>query len=271
MSRKVSLITMGSFNPVVLKKTLDSFVGSGICSEVIFGDMTIFKDDTELIKSYQEEYNMTIVPLPFDYIFKNGFSSVLNKLIEYADNPLTLYMNISEVIDEDYGINNIVDNNKDCNTFYFTHRQENHRWFRMNDRDYLKWSGNIHEESTGDFKPYHKPIFMMKDLEKDLHNPFKAKCANDFKECVYFQQYLNLIDFPEKQGETNDGWIPFAKDNYDSMKERLLKKGARYEAFQEGNLEKYMNDVMTNPEFEKERFESSNMIEFQGDPKFLGK
>lgn len=123
----------------------------------------------------------------------------------------------------------------------------------------------IHEEVVGEHKPYHKPIFTMADLEKDMHNTFKAKVFNDVKEIVYFQQYKNLIDYPERQGGTNSGWLKFAKDNYDSMTERLEKKGKRYQAFIDGSLYNYLEQVYGDKEFEKERFESDNMIAFQGD------
>lgn len=262
---------MGAGNVIVLEETLKSFVGSGICNEVIYGDLLLWQHDREIVKSYQDKYNLKFVFFKFDFIFKNGFSAVLNELSERASNDIVVYMNTSEIISVDNGVKDIIKNNEDCNTFYFDHATDKHRWFRCYNRHDLKWSGMIHEELIGDYKPYHKPIFTMGDLEKDLQDPLKAKILNDIKEICYFQQYINLIDFPERQGATNEGWIPFAKDNYGSMKERLLKKGARYEAFKVGDLEKYMNDVMTNPEFKKERFESSNMIEFQGSPMFLDK
>ena len=112
---------------------------------------------------------------------------------------------------------------------------------------------------------------MMADLEKDLQDPLKAKILNDIKELCYFRQYNSIVDRPDLLGETDPGWVKFATDDYDSMKQRLLKKGKRFQAFIDGDLNAYMEDVLTNPEFEEERFESSSKIEFQGDPKFLGK
>lgn len=260
---------MGSGNVKVLEETLKSFVGSGICTDVVYGDLLIFPEDRKIVELYQEKYNIKIVRFPFDYIFASGFSSLLNVLAAKAKNNLVIYMNTSEVISIDYGVNDIVNNNPDCNTFFFTHAVDPHRWHRLYDRRELRWSGMIHEEVVGEHRPYHKPIFQMADLEKDLDNTLKAKVFNDVKEMVYFQQYINLIDFPERQGGTNSGWLSFAKDNYESMMARLKAKGARYEAFIEQDYDKYMKDIMTNPEFEKERFESSVLIDFQGDKKTL--
>jgi len=258
---------MGAGNVKVLRKTLESF--SGVCNEVIYGDLLLFPEDREVIKSYEKEFNLKICEFPFNWIFEYGFSSCLNILADSSTNNTVMYMNTSEVIDEDYGITETIKNNPNCNTFFFTHRTDPHRWHRTYNRKELKWSGLIHEQLKGEYRPYHKPIFMMADLEKDMHDPLKAKILNDVKEIVYFQQYNNIVDFPERLGETDPGWIKFATDDYDSMKERLLKKGKRYQAFIDGDLEAYMKDVMTNPEFENERFESSLRIEFQGDKKFL--
>lgn len=260
---------MGAGNVKVLKKTLDSF--KDICDEVIYGDLLIFKDDREIIKSYQEEYNLRIVPFKFDYLFKNGFSPLLNELSFHASNDLVIYMNTSEAILTDHGILSAVKQNPDCNTFYFDHSTDPHRWYRMYNKNELKWSGRIHEELQGEYRPYHKPVFTMQDYEKDLDNPFKAVVLNSLKECVYFHNYMSIVDHPETLGATNQGWVQFAKENYDSMKERLIKKGKQYEAMLEGGYKKFMLDIYSNPDFEKQRYDSSNLIEFQGSPMFLGK
>lgn len=263
----ISLITMGSGNVKVLKETLESF--KGIYDEVIYGDLLLFPEDREILRSYKDEYKITIIPFPFNFLFEQGFSCLLNILARAASHRYVMYMNTSEVIDEDYDMQEIVWGNTDCNAFFFTHRTDPHRWYRIYNPKELQWSGVIHEQLEGEYKPYHKPVFMMADKEKDLDDPLKAKILNDVKEIVYFQQYKSLVDSPQRLGATDPGWIKFATENYKSMQERLLNKGDRYKAFIDGNLEAYMHDVMTNPEFEKERFKSSIAIEFTGDKKFL--
>lgn len=263
MKTGITLLTMGAGNVKVLKDTLGSF--KNVCDEVIYGDLLLFPEDREIVKGYQKEYNLKIVPFKFDYLFHNGFSSLLNVLASRATNDIVVYMNTSEIIDEDYGIVESVKSNQNCNAFFFIHRTDPHRWYRMYNRRELKWSGRLHEQLEGDYRPYHKPIFMMADLEKDLDSPLKAKVLNDVKEIVYFRNYMSIVEAPDSLGATDSGWVKFATENYDSMQHRLLKKGKRYEAFFEGDFKKYMMDVYSNPEFEKERFESSNLIAFQGD------
>lgn len=267
MKTGITLITMGAGNVKVLGKTLESF--SKVCDEVVYGDLLMFPEDREVLKSYQRQYNMGVVRLPFHYIMKHGFSSLLNLLASQASNDHVIYMNTSEVIEIDNGILKTMSPEYNC--YYFDHATDPHRWYRFYNRHELKWSGVIHETLVGDHRPYHKPVFRMADLEKDMDNPFKAKVLNDIKEIVYFYQYTRLVDEPQVLGGTDPGWINFAKENYESMVERLLKKGKRYEAFLRENYDMYMQDVILNPEFEKERFESSTLIEYQGDPKFLGK
>src|SRR6186713_1662679 len=115
IERKISLITMGQANPKALRRTLESF--KGIVDEVVFGDVLVFQEDRELIETYRVLYNLRIIPLPFNFIFHVGFSSTLNFLISNAKNDLCLYSNLSEIIDEDYGINEIVNSNPECNSF----------------------------------------------------------------------------------------------------------------------------------------------------------
>lgn len=264
MNRDVTLITMAAGNPKAFLKTLEST--KGVVSEIIFGSLIIFKEDRELIEAYQKEYNLKIFEYPFEFIFKNGFSAILNSLAIKASNDLIMYLNVSEIISEGKeNVLQVVNDNPNCDCFYFDHKSESHRWFRTYDRTKFSWSGLIHEEIQGDGTPYHLPLFTMADEEKDLDSEFKSKVLNDIKEIVYWNQLIRIADNPELLSGTSIGWLQFAKDGYTSMKERLSKKGNRQIAFEKGELEIYLNDIYTNPEFEKERFASNNMIGFQGD------
>lgn len=265
----ITLLTMGAGNVKVLRETLESL--SSVCDEVIYGDMLLFDDDREILHSYQKEFNIKIIRFKFDYLFANGFSVLLNSLAIHSTNSICMYLNTSEVIDEDYGIVETIRNNPECNTFYFIHRTDPHRWFRTYNKHELKWSGRIHEQLQGEYKPFHKPIFMMKDLEKDMDDSFKAKVFDTAKEIVYFRNYMAIIDKPDEWGETDLGWEQFATENYDSFKERLLKMGSAYRAYIDGDLEAFLNYCHNNPEFGYKQFESNIAIEYQQSPMFLGK
>lgn len=262
----ITLITPTQGNPIALKRTLDSV--KEVVDQIIIGSVCVFEKDLNIIKSYSNEYNIKIIELPFNHIFKAGFSDTLNILSAHASNDVAIYLNVGEVIEKSEGA--ILDKiNSNYNCYYIDHSSESHRWYRVFSPKEMKWSGMLHEEITGNFRPFHKPLFTFADTEKDMGNPFKAAVYNDIKELCYFNLYNRIVDEPHNLGATNEGWIQFAKDNYDSMKERLLKKGKRYQAFIDGDLDAYMKDAYENPEFEKERFESSIRIEFQGDKKFL--
>jgi len=262
---KITLVTMGQANPVALKRTLDSF--KGVVDEIVFGDLLIFETDRALIEAYQEQYNMKIVKLAFNYIFEHGFAYTLNTLADFATHDWVLYMNVSEVIDGEHPIKEQM--SKAYNCYSFDHKVDPHRWFRLYNRKELKWGGLIHEELIGDLRPCPFHVFRMMDTEKDMEDPFKAKVSNDVKELTYFNQYIRLVNRPELRGNTNQHWIDYATRDFDSLIERLEKKGKRYQAFEEGNLTMYLEDVYTNPEFEQERFKSSELINFQGDRKLL--
>ncbi len=254
---------MSQGNTIALKRTLDSF--KGIVDEIIYGDLLIFEDDRKVIEKYKKKYNLKTIKFPFNYIFENGFSSLLNNLAEYATNDLVLYMNCSEIVDGEERILRLINELfHGYNCFAFDHETDKHSWFRLYNRKELKWQGLIHEEIVGERRdcPYY--IFRMKDTEKDMGNAFKAKVYNDIKELTYFNQYIKLVEHPELQGITNDWWVSFAKENYESMKDRLQKKGKRYEAFLEGNLQKFIDDINSNPEFKNEKHVSSTLVNFQG-------
>lgn len=254
---------MGQGNILVLKKTLDSF--KGIVDEVVYGDLLIFPEDREILKTYEQEYNLRSIKLPFNYIFQMGFSSVLNFLISNAKNDMVLYMNTSEVIDENYGINEIVDREENSNCFYFSHREEKHRWFRCFDRTQMAWSGVIHEEARPvmiDEKPYHKPIFMMSDIEKDMNDSFKAYVFNRVKEICYDNNYLKLVEAPKICGATNMGWVNFVSGQYDAMKKRTLEHEF-YTAFSLGDFNLLM-EVINSTSFVEKELISSHGMNFQG-------
>lgn len=264
----ISFITPTQGNPIALKRTIDSL--KGICDEFIIGSVCVFEDDQKTIESYIDEYNIKIIELPFNHIYENGFSATLNLLDSFAKNDDVIYLNVGEIVES--GIENVL-NQMDAqyNCYYIDHMVERHRWFRCYSKFEMEWSGLIHEELTGEHRPYRKPLFRFADTEKDMTNTFKAAVYNDTKEICYWRQLMRIVDEPELLGATSIGWVQFAKDNYQTMKDRLALKGNRPKAFEEGNLQMYLDDIYSNPEFEKERFESNHIIEFQGDPKYLGK
>ena len=270
MKTGITLVTMSQGNPLVLKETFDSFWG--VVDEIIFGDLTIFNDDAELIKSYQNDFNLKIVKYPFNYIFNNGFSSILNDLISYSTNEWCIYMNCSEVIEKGReSILETIGDNPECNTFYFDHKTDGHRWFRLGKKSELKWDGLIHESlgPLDNYRPYHRPLFTMCDLPKDNDNPFKSRCYDFCKEIVYFNNYRRLIDDPNMLGNTDPGWLKFAKENYQSFIDRMENKGDFYRAFLEDNIDLLYSYIHNSPDFEKQRLESSIILEYQNDKKFL--
>lgn len=267
MKTGISLLCMGNGNIKVLRETFRSV--TGICDEIVYGDLLLWESDREIVKSYAKEFNLKIVPFNFSYLYHKGFSSLLNELAVHATNEYVMYLNTSEVIEVDYGILDAIKNNPECNAFYFTHPQENHRWFRTYKKSELQWSGILHEQLAGEYTPYHKSIFRMKDLPKDMDDIKKAKILDSLKEIVYFRQYMNIIDHPDRLGETDSGWVKFAKDNYDSFRNRLAKRRDQEGALMFGDLDKFLDAA--EYDIENNVFKSSIAIEYQNDPAYLDK
>lgn len=270
MKTGISGVTMLSGNVIVLEETIKSL--STICDEIVIGDLIVFPEDKEVLLRYALKYNIRIIKLSFDHLFKYGFSSVLNYLAFRAINNTILYLNVSEIIDIDNGILGIL--NPEYNCYHFDHATDKHRWHRFYDKRELQWSGRIHEALEAlpgcDFRPYHKAIFRMADLEKDMQSEFKAYVFNSIKEITYFRNYMSILDEPESMGATDPGWIPFVKDNYDYWKNKLESKGGMYKAFLTGDYDLLMQSINDGKKgFENEKFESNIGIEYQGDKKYL--
>lgn len=268
MKKWITLITPAHANPIALKRTIDS--ARSICDEIIVADLCMFKEDRIEMGKYCNMYNLKLTNLPFNFLYKYGFSEVLNILSLQAKNDIILYLNVGEIVDVLWhdAFSNVTG---EYSAWYIDHATEKHRWWRCYDRRYLKWSGRIHEELVGEYKPYHKPIFTFADTDKDMVNPFKAWVANDVKEMVYWRQLMCIVDHPSEIGATNMGWLQFATSQYEGMKERMKAKGDRVRAFDIGDLDMYFNDLRNNPHLIDFPFESTEFIEFQGDPKFLNK
>lgn len=261
----LSFITPTQGNPLALLRTMESL--KGVCDEFVVGDVCLFEDDSKKIREYKKQFNLKIVKLSTNYIFKNGFSDTLNILASTATNDMVIYLNVGEIIEVGDNIINKI--SPDYNAYYIDHGQEKHRWWRCYNRHELKWSGLIHEELIGEYRPFHKPLFRFADTEKDNDDAFKSKCYDDVKELCYFNQLCRLVDDNSLLGATSGGWIQFASDQYQSMQERLNAKGGRWEAFKKGDMRMYLEDILSNPEFEKQRFESSLLIEYQNGKRHL--
>lgn len=234
--KMLTLITPTQGNPIALKRTIDSLIG--VVDEVIVGSVCIFPEDEEMIKSYNGDISVQLVKLPFNYIFRNGFSDTLNRLASHAKNDWVVYLNVGEVVEKgkDEILNKI---NGNYNCYYLDHATEKHHWFRVYNRRQIEWSGIIHEELSGDNNRPNteEPLFTFADTDKDIQDAKYAKVMTDCKELVYFNLYVKLIDQPHLVYKTNEGWLRFSADGYHSFIQRMHEKGDMYEAFVTGDYE----------------------------------
>lgn len=235
-----TLITPAQGNPEALKRTIDSL--QEVVDEVVVGWVGIFPEDKEKILSYGDEISLSLIELPFNFIFKNGFSATLNLLSQYASNDMVMYLNVGEVLVSDKNeLKNRISSSYNC--YYIDHPHERHHWYRIYNKNEIKWGGIIHEEIVGDLKPCSVPLFTFDDTPKDGEGTEYWKVMNTIKEAVYFNQYVKLVDQPHLIANTNQGWIQFAADGYRSFIERLHQKGDMYEAMITGDYELLMKSI----------------------------
>ncbi len=237
----ISLATVTQTNPVALRRTVDNLKASfgGLCNEFVVGDVSIFPGQ------FSEGFDdVRFIPMEFNYLFKHGFASALNHVASHATNDLCLYLNVAEIVGAHLNASVIKD---EFNCYPFNHAEDPHIWVRMWDRRELSWSGRIHEEIVGPKRQCPHLIFQMADTPKDDKDDFHARVYNDVKEMVYFQQYVHLVEHPEELGATNVHWLNYARSEYDDLKRRLDAKGARYQAFIDGDKEAYIKAATENP------------------------
>lgn len=255
----ITLVSLTQGNPIALKRTVDNVLSSfeGLVNDVVVGDLCVFQEDSKEINTIYANTGTPYrtIPLPFNFIFEHGFGHTLNNIASFAKNDLILYMNVSEVVEANMKID-LLKGNYNC--FNFNHATDPHQWTRLYHKGRLQWSGRIHEEVIGDRNLCPSVLFQMADTEKDSTDEFKSNVYNDIKELVYFNQYLKLVDNPSDRGATNEGWVKWAKDNYEHLKTRLEAKGERYNAMKECDLSKYLSNCQEFGEFK-----NSNLIHFQ--------
>lgn len=229
----ITLVTPTQGNPVALRRTVDNLKSSfgGLLNEFVVGDLSVF--DGQFESGFDD---VRFHKLPFNFLFKNGFSAALNLLAEQATNDLCIYLNVGEIVECNLNTDLI---SAPYNCYSFNHAVDPHTWFRMWDRKHIAWSGRIHEELRGPLKKCPQHLFRMADTPKDEEDDFKAGVYNDIKEMVYFQQYVHLVERPEDLGATNVHWLKYAQDGLWDLQKKLKEKGDRYQAFLEGDLEKY--------------------------------
>lgn len=257
----ITLITLTQGNPIALKRTIDNVIERfhGKVDEVVIGNLCVFEKDDRILSQYVMDYSgrvrMTKANCDFEWLFHAGFGTVLNELAKCSTNDLCLYMNVSEIVDSPVRLDII---HPQWNSYKFDHATDPHKWTRLWNRKQLQWSGRIHEEVVGQRYTSPDMLFTMADTEKDNGDPFYSAVMNDIKEMVYFKQYITLVEKPEERGATDQGWVKYATDSYQHIKDRLLAKGARHEAFIEGDLQKYLDNCT---EFEPKQ--NSDLIHFQ--------
>ena len=237
-----TLITPTQGNVTALKRTIDSL--KGLIDEVVIGDLSVFQEDSDAIRRFQYVETIKVVPMPFDFLFKNGFSAALNLLASFAKNDMILYLNVGEVLASD--VNETINKVSPSYTcYYIDHATDPHHWYRVYNRKEIAWGGIIHEEIYGNLKPCSVPLFRFEDTPKDSEDPFKEWVYLQIKEVVYWNLYIKLVDQPHLAQGTNPGWIQFSRDGFTSFVDRLHQKGEMYDAFLLGDKEllmKYINE-----------------------------
>lgn len=238
MTKTLTLITMSQGNPQALRRTFESY--APYCQQIVYGDVLLFDEDREAVRAMQKDFPLHIVDFPFNFIFKHGFSAILNALAARTGTDYVTYANCSEIIDLNFPVQLGLLDDDAFNCFFFRHAVEQHRWVRTYNRQELCWSGMIHEEVAGERRMCPSEIFYMADTPKDTADPFKARVCDDVKEMVYFEQLDRLRQHPEMLGSTSQGWLDYTNQQGLYYASKQQERGRRFEAFLKDDLAMYL-------------------------------
>lgn len=202
-------------NPVCLHQTIDSYRPH--VDEFIVGDMSLW--------DYEHQPGIEYVKLPFNILFKQGFSAVLNRLASCAKNDIVLYMGVGNVLEGKFKRLR-----PGFNCWGFRRSEDNLLCHMLWDRRELESSGIIHEElvpKAGFQRRFcDEEHFSFGDIPKE--NPAYPQ----IKELLYNHLQVTLQRNPDMLGATNKYWLkhPNRSDMVDYLLNNKLK-----EAYEDGD------------------------------------
>lgn len=235
----ISLCLLAHGNPIELINTIDSWYG---VDEVIIGDLFILNEDRDYFHAnYKNRVHTLVVPLPFNYIFKNGFSNTMNFVTNHSRNDWVIWTGIADRLASD-----IIPPSGNFNCLGFTGLHNGHLYSNFYNKKEMHFDGLIHEEVIPlpgfEKRLDYNPHFSIQEVAKDADER-KAAIYNDVKQIVYCEQYRRIVKHPELKGITADYWVNIAKKEYNDILITLTRKAGRYNAFRTGDINEYLTRV----------------------------
>lgn len=226
-----------SFGPALLRTWESS---KPICDNLVVISTAVFDDDLEKFKEVAD----SVVELPWNYVFLNGFGEIHNKGMSTAKNDWQLLFGIGETLAETYvDIHPTLKTASNKIVFRCNHHNDPHTWGRIwNRQGGTRWSGLIHEDIVGGISG--NVIFRFQDTDKEPRaDIYEQETLKYLKVLSYNLMYQNLLRDPSKLGGTNSGWLTFVRGAQESINKLCSDNQDMLDAILAGDKARFLDLV----------------------------
>jgi hypothetical protein len=211
----------------------------GVCDEAVFISTSPYPDEVQGMK----DMGATVVELPWNFTYHNGFGELHNQGAPAAKNDWLLLFGVAETLAEQY--TPLIDEVRFCRKnamLRCDHVNDPNRWKRLYNRQVCRWSGIIHEEVTGGILG--EVVFRMQDTDKTPNpDPLRSEVFRHLKSTLYHHQYRRLRGDNGLLGATNPGWINFVNGSKEANEAFISEHADLMEAFNSGDFQAFERGV----------------------------
>lgn len=233
MSPMITLVipTFGG-NPANIQRTIDSC--KGVADDVVIISTCPYPQDEEYLRSLG-----TVVSLPWNYTYLNGFVNMMNCGTDAAKNDWLLLFGVGETLFKPHQPIHLALKNAPRDTvFRCDHVNDPHRWGRVwNRRGGTRWGGLIHEAIGRGQEGC--ILFEMRDTPKESAGTEKDAVFRHIKTTLYNAMYRRLLLHPEELSFTDPGWLNFVRGAESSITEFCEQNSALIDAAMKGDFEAF--------------------------------
>lgn len=200
-------------HPENLARTIDSC--RHLCDDVVVVSTALHVVDL----NNQKRLADTVIELPWNSVFRHGFSHVHNAGTAACKNDWILLLGTAETFKNSWAdIPTILLNSSSNRMFRCDHENDTNLWKRIwNRQGGVQWSGLIHEELTGGETG--EVLFRFQDTPKTpCDSPLQQEVLRWLKVCSYNVQYHRLLNDNTLLGATDPGWLKFVNGSAEAIR-----------------------------------------------------
>ncbi len=212
MNRVSLIIPSCGSHPENIQRTINSC--SHICDDTVIVSTAFFIEDQSLFRDIATK----VVQLDWNYVFKQGFGSMMNQGTPHTRHDWCLLLGVAETWAEDFrDTPHLLESAPNNMVFRCSHHNDPNTWKRLwNRTGGPEWSGLIHEEIRGGIDG--GVTFRFQDTDKTPKtDPTKQEILRWIKVLTYHEQYWRLLNDSSLLFGTDPGWLAFVNGSRESI------------------------------------------------------